>query len=115
MQFKSYTKDLKKSTELKFGKYNEELKNDSKKHFKKQSRELKTDYTMQGKFLLEEFQKQTKIIAEVQVHQTKKLDATFEMTGKLTEDMSFLKGELRMIRNDLKEKVDRSELVSLNR
>ena len=43
----------------------------------------------------------------------KKGDATFEEVGHLRVDMEFVKDELRLIRNELKEKVDRDEFKTL--
>lgn len=81
----------------------------------KQSRELKEDYARQGKFLLNEFGKKTQIIAEVVKSNSDKLDATFEMVGRLTEDMDIVKGELRIIKNDLSRKVDHEEFEELEK
>lgn len=66
-----------------------------------QTKELKEGYARQGKFLLEQFDKRTQIIAEVQVEQGKKiehisqkLDATFDIVGNLTVEMKILNGRV---------------------
>lgn len=46
---------------------------------------------------------------------SQKLDATFEMTGRLTEDMSFVKDELRIIKNELKEKAGKGKFSILEK
>jgi len=81
----------------------------------KQSKELKKDYASQGKFLLEQFDKKTSVIAEQFGSLKDKVDATFEMTGKLTEDMDIVRGELRIIRNNLSRKVDHEEFEGLEK
>lgn len=73
-----------------------------------QTKELKADYLRQGKFLLEQFDKKTQIIAEVQVDQTKKLNAILEMVAQNTEDIGFIKGML-------KRKVDLEEFEALEK
>jgi hypothetical protein len=63
--------------------------------------------------LLEEVRSDFKLIVENLDHVRKKGDATFEVVGKLQEDMTEVKDELRIIRSELKEKVGREEFKLL--
>lgn len=97
-------------------------KNDIKQLLDQQTKELHGDYDRQGKFLLDEFKHQASIIAEQYGSLNKKvdkidskLDATFEEVGHLLENMDFVKDELRLIRNELKEKVGRDEFIALEK
>lgn len=72
--------------------------------------------------ILEEVRDNFKIFGEVLTDVKKKGEATFEAVGKLQEDVSvlkedmvFVKGELGLIRNELKEKVGRDEFALLEK
>lgn len=80
----------------------------------KDFRKLLTDQTEEinrhGEMLLEEFQSQLKVIAEVQVDHSHKLDALLEMVANNTEN-------IELIKSMLKRKVDidvRTKLLSLS-
>ena len=121
MEKKELKEILNKQTdeiETRFSKHTQNLE----KKFDTQTKDLKEDFHRMGGFLLDEFDKRLSIVAESftglrDSHQRleKKVDATFEMTGKLSEDMIVVKDELGMIRNELKAKVDRDEFVSLEK
>jgi len=62
-----------------------------KKLLKDQTKEIERHQKM----LLEEFQRQLSIIAEVQTDHTKKFDGLIEMVAKNTEDIELIKEMLR--------------------
>lgn len=55
------------------------------------------------------------LVAENQVGMKEKLDATFEMVGKLSEDITVVKDNVEFVKNSLKKKVDASEFAILER
>lgn len=90
----------------------QQLSKEIDKKFVKQSKELRQelhrDYQNQGKFLLEEFNKNLRIVAEVQTDHTKQLKSIIEMVGQNTESIDVMK-------NMLKRKVDVEEFEFLER
>jgi phage I-like protein len=78
----------------------------------KDFRKLLTDQTEEinrhGEMLLEEFQSQLKVIAEVQVDHSHKLDALLEMVANNTEN-------IELIKSMLKRKVDIEEFEALTK
>lgn len=107
-----------------------------KKEFKKLLGQQTEEINRHNKVLEESYKSEVKIIAEQhtelvkkidrnsdiinklsnnQAKVTTKVDATFEKVGKVSEDMEFVKDELRLIRNELKEKVDRDEFMVLEK
>ncbi|KKU76301.1 MAG: hypothetical protein UY03_C0039G0004 [Parcubacteria group bacterium GW2011_GWA2_47_64] len=46
---------------------------------------------------------------------TGKLDSHTEMIGKIMTDIEILKGDMSEVKNDLKQKINRNEFVSLER
>ena len=78
----------------------------------KDFRKLLTDQTEEinrhGEMLLEEFQSQLKVIAEVQVGHSHKLDALLEMVTNNTEN-------IELIKSMLKRKVDIEEFEALTK
>ena len=78
----------------------------------KDFRKLLTDQTEEikrhGEMLLEEFQSQLKIIAEVQIGHSHKLDALLEMVANNTEN-------IELIKSMLKRKVDIEEFEALTK
>lgn len=65
------------------------------------------------KMVIEDIDKKFDVLVEGFAAQREKLDATFEAVGELQEDMTEVKMELGLIRNELKAKADRSELQLL--
>lgn len=65
------------------------------------------------KMYFEHVDKRFDTVIEVVTANREKLDATFEAVGELQEDMTEVKMELGLIRNELKAKADRSELQLL--
>lgn len=65
------------------------------------------------KMVIEDIDKKFDVLVEGFAAQREKLDATFEVVGELQEDMTEVKMELGLIRNELKAKADRSELQLL--
>ena len=55
------------------------------------------------------------LVAENQVGMKEKLDATFEMTGKLVVDLTIVKDNVELIKSSLKKKVDVDEFAALER
>ena len=78
----------------------------------KDFRKLLTDQTEEikrhGEMLLEEFQSQLKVIAEVQIGHSHKLDALLEMVANNTEN-------IELIKSMLKRKVDIEEFEALTK
>ena len=58
------------------------------KDFKKLLTDQTEEIKRQGKMLLEEFQSQLKVIAEVQIDHSRKLDALLEMVANNTQKLS---------------------------
>ena len=77
---------------------------DFKKLLTGQTEEIKR----QGKMLLEEFQSQLKVIAEVQIDHSRKLDALLEMVANNKET-------IELIKSMLKRKVDIEEFEALTK
>jgi len=75
---------------------------DFKKLLTNQTKEIKRH----GKILLEEFQGQLKIVAEVQIEHSRKLDALLEMVANNTEN-------IEIIKSMMKRKVDIEEFEAL--
>lgn len=65
------------------------------------------------KMVIGDIDKKFDVLVEGFAAQREKLDATFEAVGELQEDMTEVKMELGLIRNELKAKADRSELQLL--
>lgn len=55
------------------------------------------------------------LLAEGQVGAKKKLDATFDMVGKVSEDLTVVKDNVEFVKNSLKRKVDLDEFMALER
>ena len=64
---------------------------DFKKLIKEQTEEINRHSSM----LLEEFQSQLKIVSEVQIEHSRKLDAIIEMVANNTENVEVIKSMLR--------------------
>jgi len=65
--------------------------------------------------LAENFESQIKLIAESLSGVQEQLIAIRDMVAKNTEDIEVIKMDISIIRNDLKEKVDRDEFVALEK
>ncbi|PIP17996.1 MAG: hypothetical protein COX43_01215 [Parcubacteria group bacterium CG23_combo_of_CG06-09_8_20_14_all_35_9] len=65
--------------------------------------------------LAENFESQIKLIAESLYGVQEQLIAIRDMVAKNTEDIEVIKMDISIIRNDLKEKVDRDEFVALEK
>ena len=65
--------------------------------------------------LAENFESQIKLIAESLSGVQEQLIAIRDMVVKNTEDIEVIKMDISIIRNDLKEKVDRDEFVALEK
>lgn len=79
-----------------------------KKEFEKLLKSQTEEIKRHQKMLLEEFDSRLKVVAEVQVDHTEKLDAIFEMVAFNTEQLEFIKGML-------KRKVDFEEYEKLEK
>jgi len=80
------------------GKQTRALLEENKKEVRALIKEQTAEIERHEKMLLEEFQRQLGIIAEVQFEQGKKIakiDPIFEMVAKNTEDIELIKGMLR--------------------
>ncbi|MBM3707966.1 MAG: hypothetical protein FJW69_06470 [Actinobacteria bacterium] len=77
-------------------------------NFKKLLKEQTEEINQHSSMLLEEFQSQLKIVAEVQVEHSRKLDALIEMVAKNTEN-------IEMIKSMLRRKVDIEEFEALEK
>lgn len=64
---------------------------------------------------IESVEHKINLLSENQMGMREKLDATFEMTGKLSEDMTIVKDGLELIKGGLKRKVDVDEFAALER
>ena len=78
------------------------------KDFKKLLTEQTEEIKRHGKMLLEEFQGQLKVIAEVQIGHSHKLNALLEMVANNTEN-------IELIKSMLKRKVDIEEFEALTK
>jgi hypothetical protein len=76
------------------------------KDFKKLLTEQTEEIKRHEKMLLEEFQGQLKIVAEVQIEHSRKLDALLEMVANNTEN-------IEIIKSMIKRKVDIEEFEAL--
>ena len=65
--------------------------------------------------LAENFESQIKLIAESLYGVQEQLIAIRDMVAKNTEDIEVIKMDISIIRNDLKDKVDRDEFVALEK
>jgi len=77
-------------------------------NFKKIIKEQTEEINRHSSMLLEEFQSQLKIVAEVQLEHSRKLDALLEMVAKNTEN-------IEMIKSMLRRKVDIEEFEALEK
>jgi len=77
-------------------------------NFKKLLKEQTEEINRHSSMLLEEFQSQLKIVAEVQVEHSRKLDALIEMVANNTEN-------IEMIKSMLRRKVDIEEFEALEK
>ncbi|MBM3710545.1 MAG: hypothetical protein FJW61_09015 [Actinobacteria bacterium] len=77
-------------------------------NFKKLLKEQTEEINRHSSILLEEFQSQLKIVAEVQVEHSRKLDALIEMVANNTEN-------IEMIKSMLRRKVDIEEFEALEK
>jgi len=84
---------------------------DFKKLLKEQTEEINRHSTM----LLEEFQNQLKVVAEVQVEQDKKLDNHTSKLDSILEMVANNTENIEMIKGMLKRKVDVEEFEALTR
>lgn len=71
--------------------------------------EQREEYQRYLGVLGEQFSSQVKLVAESLTGVQQQLTGVREMVAKNTEDLELIKMELRVIRNDLKEKVGRDE------
>jgi len=78
------------------------------KDFKILIKEQTEEINRHSSMLLEEFQSQLKIVSEVQVEHSRKLDALLEMVAKNTENIEVIKSMLRR-------KVDIEEFEALEK
>jgi len=78
------------------------------KDFKKLIKEQTEEINRHSGMLLEEFQSQLKVVSEVQVEHSRKLDALIEMVAKNTENIEVIKSMLRR-------KVDIEEFEALEK
>ena len=77
-------------------------------NFKKIIKEQTEEINRHSSMLLEEFQSQLKIVAQVQLEHSRKLDALLEMVAKNTEN-------IEMIKSMLRRKVDIEEFEALEK
>lgn len=124
-QNQEISKSFEKRLNLSFDLVTKKVENKLTRH----SQELKEDYACQGKFLLEQFQKQVSVVAEQFTSLNRKIDdvkktsdATFEEMGKLKvnmeivkEDIKILKDDMRIVKNELKRKVDIVEFTVIEK
>ena len=78
------------------------------KDFKKLLKEQTEEIKRHEKVLLEEFQTQLKVVSEVQLEHSRKLDALLEMIANNTENLELIKSMLRR-------KVDIDEFEALEK
>ena len=78
------------------------------KDFKKLLKEQTEEIKRHEKVLLEEFQTQLKVVSEVQLEHSRKLDALLEMVANNTENIELIKSMLRR-------KVDIDEFEALEK
>lgn len=108
----------------------------NKKELKKILKEQRKEYQNFIGVLKEDFESKVDVIGEGNEIIKEKLDATFEMVGKLNEktdglsnkadatfemvgemkiDMEVVKSDISFIKNSLKQKVDKDEFISLEK
>ena len=84
-----------------------------KKDFKKLLTDQTEEIKRHEKILLEEFQSQLKIVAEVQIEQGKKLDNNSRKLDALLEMIANSTENIELIKSMLKRKVDIEEFEAL--
>jgi len=95
----------------KFKKHVDALDNKFKKHVDV----LDKKFERHTGVLYEKFQKDIKTLGEGWDSTKEKVDATFEMTGGLTEDVEVIKSDISFIKRSLKRKVDQEEFEALEK
>ncbi len=85
------------------------------KKLKKILKEQREDYQRYLGILTEDFGSKTELIAESLLGLQSQLKSIKEMIGRNTEDIEMMKMDLHIIRNDLKEKIDRNEFLVLEK
>jgi len=93
-------------------KFNMEINEKKLKEILKRQRD---EYQRYLGVLAENFESQIKLIAESLYGVQEQLIAIRDMVAKNTEDIEVIKMDISIIRNDLKEKVDRDEFVALEK
>lgn len=86
-----------------------------KKDFKKLLTDQTEEIKRHEKILLEEFQSQLKIVAEVQIEQGKKLDNNSRKLDALLEMIANSTENIELIKSMLKRKVDIEEFEALTK
>jgi len=65
--------------------------------------------------LYEKFRDDIKVIAEGWKAVSEKVDATFELTGEMKEDIEIIKSDIAFIKQELRSKADREDLDALEK
>lgn len=87
----------------------------NEKKFREILKKQREDYQRYLGVLVENFESQTKMIAESVSGIQDQLIAIRDMVVKNTEDIEIIKMNISIIKSDLKEKVDRDEFATLER